>query len=108
MPKEYPMDLGRSFDPPEMVCVSEEEAKENIHYPTVYLEGDEFAELPKEGVLVAKFKVVSKTIAERDGEKRVSCDVELRKLLDVKAKDNPEPQEDRESALDKIRDELDY
>ena len=103
------MDLGKPFDMSPCCAPEPEDEKEKIHYPTAYLEGDEFADLPKEGVMVIKFKVVSKTVSERHGEKRVAVDLELRKLLDVKAKENPEEkEEDRESILDKIRDEISY
>jgi hypothetical protein len=49
-------------------------------YPTLYLDGDEFADLPESGEAVVKYQVVRRSTDERKGKKRHSLTIEVRSM----------------------------
>lgn len=94
------IDLAMNYgDMPTPVGVSEE------HYPSFHYEGGKDLGLPDEGVMKIHFCKTSSSVSERDGNKRYSCTVEVKKILDVEAeKDDSPTKRDRsnEDALDAI------
>lgn len=63
------------------------------YYPTIHISKDEPISLPDSGQMVVKFEVISREESDRDGKKRYSCQVRLKKISQVKgpkpAKENP-------------------
>ena len=55
-----------------------------VHYPTLYIEKLS-EELPDEGEITFRFKKVSETKRNRDGEESRSVDLEMREICGVKA-----------------------
>lgn len=81
---------------------------DDVCYPEFHYCGDSELELPDEGVMEIKFRKVSEEErVDREGNKRFSCTVEVRKILKVDGEDVKAPATSgeggkTEAALDKI------
>lgn len=76
------IDLGKTYDEPEISPAEDAESSESkIHYPSLYLsDRPDLAGLPDSGTATIEFKVISRTVSERDGEKNVSIELEIHKI----------------------------
>lgn len=93
------IDLGRESGPLSAPVGKPEKAK---YYPTLYIDSAPGEiDLPTEGEMTVRFKVCSKTVSERDGEKTSSVSVEIQKIIDVEA-DEEDQKSERKSAEDTL------
>lgn len=79
------------------------------HYPTIHYEGPEDLNLPDEGEMTVKYKVVETTESERNGKKTYRCTIEIQSIEEVNEGDDDDANEapsknydDASSALDKL------
>lgn len=72
------------------------------HYPTLYI-SDISESLPEGGEITFKFKKVSETKSNRNGEKTHSVDLEMREICDVKGAKSKK--DDAGENLDRLADE---
>jgi hypothetical protein len=93
------IDLGKTYDGIEAAEPAEDSKEPKVHYPSLYLsDRPELANLPDEGTATIKFKVVSRSVNERDGEKTVSTELEIHSITaDTESKANGE-----DESLDEI------
>lgn len=61
------------------------------HYPSFHYEGEQDLGLPDEGEMTVKFRKTSSSTSERDGHKRYSCTVEVKKILNVEGEKDDSP-----------------
>lgn len=76
-------------------------------YPTLHLEfaGEDAVEFPKDGTVTFKYHLASETESDRDGKKRCSYTLEVRKLTDLKGEKDIRPSKrdtSTEENLDKL------
>jgi hypothetical protein len=101
------IDLGQKMDFPEgpiMVAAPKEESK--VHYPSIYIRGgSELKAIPESGTITFRFKRVSKSERERDGQKNCELELECREITDV-ASGSGKSEESPGRALDALKEEV--
>lgn len=106
MKEKFPIDLGRKFPGPSDIPLNMD--SDDKHYPTLYLEWEESYDLPKEGILVAKYRTVRESSSKpKDGKERHSLDLEILEIKDAKPskKSKSKSEESADEALDRLRKE---
>lgn len=103
MKKGKTIKLGEKRDYPEPLASAEisEEERNKIHYPSLWLhDRKSFPDLPKRGVALVEYDIVSRTETKRDNEKPTcSLDIEIRSFTPVEEKGEVESDDDsREEA----------
>ena len=101
---EMKIDLGSDYTAQESVP-SPVSGKPKKHYPHLQIDcGDVMLEnLPDEGVIELRYKVVSRSCNEYNGKKTCCVSLEAREILDVEESEEPdEVPESATSALDKL------
>jgi hypothetical protein len=73
-------------------------------YPTLHLEftGDDAVDFPKDGKVEFEYHLSSETESDRNGKKRCSYTLEIRKLLDVEGEKDIRPSKTDTSAGDAL------
>ena len=98
------IDLGKKS---ELLGATPEPAQENskepkVYYPSLYLNFDGVEKLDglgETGEAIIKYKVVSKTISEREGEKYCSIDLEIHSITPKESSKKSSPMDDIEEGL---------
>lgn len=86
---------------PSPVSTSDNDSKK--HYPSFRYSGDKELELPKDGEMTVEYCITEEVSSERDGKHHYECQIEVRKILDVKG----EPDDDEDEQPQKVGDILD-
>lgn len=88
-----------------------EEKKTKTHYPSFYIHDapKELMGLTDEGEALITFKVVNKTMSDREGKKSCSCELEVQSITpkNMPQMDSDGDQPDSEDAFDKYLEEND-
>lgn len=93
------IDLGKKIDGP---CCPVPSGSNNTYYPSLYLEGTgSLKDIPESGTLTIRFKRVSQTERERNGDKSCSVELEVREIIGADAGD-AETEKSGEDALDEL------
>lgn len=93
------MDLGQKGHPYPAEVKSPSE--DSVRYPCFYYEGTEPLGLAKEGEMMIQFRITSESMSENDkGEKRYSCTVEVKKILDAEGEEETAPKANVSDLLD--------
>jgi hypothetical protein len=95
------IDLDQKDSYPEVVKNTADTRK---YFPTFRYSGKEL-DLPDEGEMTIRFKVVERTESERDGKKTCSYTIEVQSIEDVEEESDDSPTKSYDeagSALDKI------
>jgi hypothetical protein len=97
------IDLAEKMSSPEEAPCCEEP-----YYPTIHISKDEPISLPDKGQMVVKFEVISREESDRDGKKRYSCQVRLKKISQVKGPkpEKVDPYAQSSAILDALRDSI--
>jgi len=97
------IDLGRKSGGPEQQALKSSEK----YYPTLYidLDADELGDIPECGTMEIYFRTTSKTVTDREGEKKVSVCLEVQQILDIE--DDEEEEDEHKSDREKAGDVLD-
>lgn len=101
-----PIDLGKKWDGPMALPEApgkDEESK--VHYPCLYVdtkEGSDLADLPDEGTMTVRYKIVSRTLSEREGKKSASLSIDVQKILDVEGEKSKSDDKSAGEELDKL------
>src|SRR6267142_5019581 len=97
------IDLGRSNG----LSMPEPATPKEKHYPTLYidLDADELGDIPECGTMEIYFRTTSKTVTDREGEKKVSVCLEVQQILDIE--DDEEEEDEHKSDREKAGDVLD-
>lgn len=75
------------------------------HYPSIHYEGPEDLNIPKEGEMTVKYKIVETSESERNGKKTYRCTIDILSIEDAEGDEEDAPSksyDDASSALDKI------
>lgn len=106
------IDLGQEMpklggEVPLMVSKAEKESDEAVEtcYPHFHYEGEEELEIPDEGTMTVKYKVVFKSNTETEDEEHYTCKVEVQKIIAVEGEKDEAPahgMKGAEEALDEL------
>lgn len=101
----YPIKLGKKMSLPEMPVSSPSSHKDEVHYPSLYLEWDHDYELPDSGHMHVRFKKVSQTDRKTDQGMKQSVELDITEITDVES-DKSEEKENPGDTLDKYKEEV--
>jgi len=99
------IDLNQADSIPEVVKATSKEK----YYPSFHYSGEEELDLPDEGEMTVRFRVVERTESERNGKKTCSYTIEVQSIEDVEEENDDSPTKSYDeagSALDKIAEAL--
>lgn len=101
-----PIKLGKQYKdcgaPHGAILKGEEEG---LHYPNLYIDLDEEADIPEEGTMTVKFKRVRKSEDERMGETKFGYELEIHSIegvSKVEVEDGGGDEDDAEEAFDRV------
>lgn len=96
------IDLAITYGDPEGLSPA---ATPNKHYPSIHYEGAKDLNIPKEGEMTVKYKVVETSESERNGKKTYRCTIDILSIEDTEGDNGDLPSksyDEASSALDKI------
>jgi len=96
-----PIKLGQKS--PLMPCCPPSSSE---HFPSVYLSGEEFADLPKEGTMTVRFKRRSLNTSEQEEKTHVDVSVDLVEIVSIEGESEEPQEESTGDVLDRLRKEL--
>ncbi len=106
------IDLGQEMpklggEVPLMVSKGEKEADEAVEtcYPHFHYEGEEELDIPDEGTMTVKYKIVFKSNTETEEEEHYTCKVEVQEIVAIEGEKDEAPahgMKDAEEALDEL------
>lgn len=79
-----------------------------MHYPSLYIDGEKELDLPDEGTMTIRFKKTNESASKsRDGKENYSCGLDVLEISNVKGSkpDNEDESESGEDALDRLKKE---
>lgn len=103
------IDLGKKSNCCAEVCAPTPKGEDTVHYPSLYIDGDEGCDLPDSGVMTVRFKVQSRSTHERGGSKTGNVCLDIEKIVSVEADPGvvPSSRKNREKDLEDMAEEED-
>lgn len=101
------IDLGKKCD--DLACPTppaSSKSESKVYYPSLYLEGvADLKDIPESGEITIRYRRAALTVADRDGKKRVSTELEVRAITGING-DSGSDDKSAADALDEIREAL--
>lgn len=103
---KFPIKLGRKMSDHMAGPVSTSDMKDEMHYPSIYLEWDSKYDLPDEGTMVIKFKKNSETNRKTKDKETQEVSLDVLEITSVKPGGSSKQEPDTGDHLDKLRKEV--
>jgi|GEM_PF-4941443 len=103
----FPLKLGRKMSDSMMPSTKVDVAdKDEMHYPSIYLEWDDKYDLPDEGTMVIKFKKNSETNRKTKDKETQEVSLDVLEITSVKGSGGSKEEKSTGDHLDKLRKEV--
>jgi len=102
----FPLKLGRKMSDSVPSAKMDVVDKDEMHYPSIYLEWDDKYDLPDEGTMVIKFKKNSETNRKTKDKETQEVSLDVLEITSVKGSGGSKEEKSTGDYLDKLRKEV--